>query len=242
MITAVLLALSALSQLPLLYVRDFPLRDSIARWLSVNREQNIPSLYSTLTILASALLCAGIAHRRRLQDESDARYWWALSLIFGLLGLDESLAAHEGFIGPLRKLLDIRGGPLWHAWVLPGIAVVAIFVFVFLRFLRRLPRSTRRGLWMAGIVYVSGAIGVEVLGGWYAADHPGIHLSGTTDYLTYLLMVTVEETLEMVGIAILLFTLLAYIQVGLGGARWGVGVVPGDWVQREPARQGEPTE
>ena len=59
---------------------------------------------------------------------------------------------------------------------------------------------------MAGVLFLSGAIGLELIGGSYFAAHGELNMS-------YVLIVTVEETLEMVGAAVLLYGLLAYIPV-----------------------------
>ena len=67
------------------------------------------------------------------------------------------------------------GGPLFYSWVIPGAALVALLGIALLRFLRSLPRTTRRRLWAAGVLFLSGAIGLEMVGGAYAAVH-GEHI------------------------------------------------------------------
>ena len=219
LVIAVLVALSTATRMIVLYVPDFPLRDSTANLLYVDFEQSLPTLFSSLLMLVGALLCAVIAHGRRRQGTSEVRHWAALSLIFGLLAIDEFASLHEHLIKPFRRLLDIEGGPLLWAWVVPATLAVTVFVVVFLPFLGRLPRSTRRGLWAAGVLFVSGAIGMEMLTGTFSLQ--------TTD-INYVLSATVEETLEMLGIAFFLSTLLAYIPVGLPDARWTVRVAAPD--------------
>jgi hypothetical protein len=217
LVIAVLVALSTATRLIVLYLPDFPLRDSTANLLYVDFEQSLPTLYSTLMMLVGALLCAGIALGRRRQGTSDVRHWAAISLIFGLLAIDEFASLHEQLTEPLRRLLDIESGPLLWAWVVPAIVAVTVFVVVFLPFLGRLPRSTRRGLWTAGVMFVSGAIGMEMLAATYVSLQ-------VTD-ITYVLSATVEETLEMLGIAVFVSTLLAYIPVGVPDAWWSARVV-----------------
>jgi hypothetical protein len=216
---AVLVALSTAGQAVLLYGPNFPLRDGVAGFLYVDWEQSVPTLYSTLMLLAGALLCAGTADGRRRSDGSDVRHWWALALIFGVLALDEFASLHERLGGPIRSLLNIESGPLFYGWVVPAMVAVGVFAVVFLRFLGRLPRATRRGLWTAGALFVGGAIGVEMLGASYDASHQGLDM-------TFVLIVTVEETLEMIGVAVFVATLLAYIPIGVPDARWTFRVAP----------------
>ena len=57
----------------------------------------------------------------------------------------------------------------------------------------------------SGMIYVIGAMGLEILGGIQDV----LHGSNT---LVYLLLCTIEEILEMLGIAIFIYTLLSYIR------------------------------
>lgn len=217
LVIAVLVALSTATRMIVLYLPDFPLRDLTANLLYVDMEQSLPALYAAVMMLVGALLCAGIAHGRRRQGTSDVRHWAALSLILGLLAIHEFASLYEQLIEQFRRLLDIEGGPFLFAWVVPAIVAVTVFVVVFLPFLGRLPRSTRRGLCMAGVLFVSGAFGMEMFAATY--------VSPQVTNIAYVLSATVEETLEMLGIAVFLSTLLAYIPVGVPDVWWSARVV-----------------
>jgi hypothetical protein len=125
-----------------------------------------------------------------------------------LLALDEFAELHEQTIEPVRGVLDIEGGPLWFAWVVPAVAAVALFGIAFARFLGQLPRATRRLVSAAAILFVGGAIGVDLVGASYSAVHGELNF-------TYALIATVEESLEMLGVAVLVYVLLGYVPVGL---------------------------
>lgn len=211
-VTTLLVVISTAGQAMVEYARDFPLRDWIANLFYVDSEQNLPTMYSTLLLLTGSLLAGliGMVHRR--DHRPHTRHWAALSLILTLLAIDELLSLHEQSIDPLRRLLNIRGGPLWFTWVLLGAALVAVVGLAFLRFLRSLPRSTQRRLWTAGILFVIGAIGMELVGGWYAAN-------GSPD-MGYVLIATVEESLEMLGAVVLVYALLAYIEESFRNTVW----------------------
>ena len=213
LVTGVLVVLSTASRMVVLYGPDFPARDSLANFLYVDVERSLPTLFSTAMMLTAALLCAAIAHARRRIAVSNVRHWIVLFTILGVLALDEFGQLHEKFMDPLRGLLDIEGGPLWFAWVIPAIVLLALFLLFFVRFLARLPRTTRRGMLIAGLLFVGGALGVEMVSASYAADHPVVDA-------TYVVMVTVEETLEMLGMSVLISTLLVYIGIGLPDIRW----------------------
>ena len=103
----------------------------------------------------------------------------------------------------MRALLD-AGGWLHYAWVVPGFFFMLLFVLVYLRFFWHLNPPFKALFWVSGLLYVGGAMGMELLGG-YQADFYG------TDTPAYVLIVTTEETLEMSGIVVFLYTLLKYL-------------------------------
>ena len=91
----------------------------------------------------------------------------------------------------MRELLGIEDGYLYYAWVVPAAIILCLLGVWYLPFLRALPRATRRRFIGAGLLYVGGALGVELLGGRWITEH------GRT--LTFFLVVTLEEVLELTG-------------------------------------------
>ncbi|MEX2203021.1 MAG: hypothetical protein WD965_02920 [Actinomycetota bacterium] len=216
-VVTVLVLLSTAGQASVYYLPDFVLRDSMAGLLYVNEERSLPTLYSSLMLLLSALLLGVIARERRRNGGPYVRHWQVLSLTFIYLSVDEFAALHEQAIDPVRRLLDIEGGPLLHAWVVPGAIGVAVFGVAFARFVRHLPLIVRQRVVLASVLFVGGAIGVEILGSLHAAS------SGQQN-MRYAAIVTVEETLEMVGVAVFVSALLAYIAIVLPGVEWRIRV------------------
>jgi len=223
-IAAAFLLLSVVGQALVVYAPDFALRDSIANLFLLDWEQNVPTLFSTLMLLACALLLAAIARARR--GEPYARHWIVLSIVFSLLSLDEYASLHEAAVDRVRSLLDIRGGPLFFAWVIPGALLGAAFGVAFLPFLRALPRATLRRFAIAAVLFVGGAIGFEMIGSARFA------VTGTTKDWAYIVASTLEEGLEMIGAATFLSALLAYI-VWMQHPGWAIrmgGTVAGEAV------------
>lgn len=62
---------------------------------------------------------------------------------------------------------------------------------------------------------------MELVGASYSAVH------GQLDF-TWVLITTVEESLEMLGIAVLVYALLAYVPVGFPDVVWRLRVTPSD--------------
>ncbi|MFL5402639.1 MAG: hypothetical protein ACJ8BF_07460 [Gemmatimonadales bacterium] len=178
------------------------IRDSFIRLVWLDQECNIPSWFSSCLLLAASFLLGLIALAHKQQDGDFSR-WALLALIFAFLSLDETAQLHELSIAPLRERFH-TGGFLLYPWIVPAAVGVAVLGVMYLRFLARLPRTTRRLLLLAGAVYVGGAIGVEALSGKEAS------LQGEHN-LTYHMIITVEELLEMTGVIIFIYALLDYI-------------------------------
>ncbi|GGI05496.1 hypothetical protein [Egicoccus halophilus] len=182
----------------------------------VGSEQSLATLFATTLLLGAGALLAVIAWRKQVDRRRDRWYWTLLAVAFLALAIDEFGSWHELLVDPVRDRLEISGGLLYFAWVVPAIVAVALFALAFVPFLRRLPARTRWGFLLAGGVFVGGAVGVEMLGGAYATTHG-------YDSVGYLVLTCVEEGLEMVGAGLFIATLLAHLpRAGLG--RWSLQV------------------
>ncbi len=104
----------------------------------------------------------------------------------------------------LEKRFDTTG-LFAYAWVIPGAGFVLICLVSFWKFLMNLPFRTRNLFIIAGGCFVGGAIGIEMIGGQYA------DLYGEAQDMTYSVIATFEESLEMMGIILLIHALLDYI-------------------------------
>ena len=174
------------------------------RHISLDAETTLAAWYSSqvMTACAIALILAGLLNRSR--GHSVGMTWFFLAAIFFALSLDESAAFHEEVGSRLQSLLD-TGGIFYFAWVIPGSIFVAITGLYFIPFLLKLPRRTAIGFSLAGTLFVSGAIGMELIGGYLAE---GVEERGWR----YHLAATTEETLEITGLNLFLWTLLDYIK------------------------------
>ena len=178
---------------------------------SLGADGNVPTLYSSFALLFSALLLAAIASRAA----ADRGYWWVLSLAFLFLTLDESLEIHEKLFGPLRQSLH-TSGLLHYAWVIPYGIGAAAFGLAYVRFLMRLPRRTAVIFVVAGLAYVGGAVGMEMIGGLLFEE------SGSRSAV-YVLAQSVEEILEMGGIVLFIYALADYVERHCGGLTLRLG-------------------
>lgn len=168
-------------------------------------ENNFPTFYSMCLLLIASILLAIITLLEKKRASLHILYWATLTLGFLFMSFDEVLALHERLNSFARSLFSIKLASIFFfSWVIIGIAIVILLTFYFLKFLLQLPKKVRRNFILSGATYLAGAIGMELLGGWQA------ELNGFNN-LTYVIFVTIEETLEMAGMIIFIHGLLEYI-------------------------------
>jgi hypothetical protein len=162
--------------------------------LSLSYEANLPTWFSSSLLLACAVAAGSIAAARPPMH----RHWWCIAVLATYLSLDEAAEIHEHLGGHLDTT-----GWLYFDWVVPASVIVIALVVLFLPFIRALHPRTRLRLIIAGIIYVGGALIMELpLGRW--TDAHG------SEGLGYALIDWIEETMEMVGATLAFVALLAH--------------------------------
>lgn len=174
----------------------------------MNREENIPTLFSSLQLLLAAFLLALIALESRASNRGDWLQWLGLSAVFSFLAVDEFCELHEQLFGRLHKLLHTDGA-LSFAWVIPYSVLVAIFAASYARFWWRLAPRSRLLFAVSAAIFVGAGIGLEMVGsklftlyGWKSVQFDSQTL--------------VEESLEMFGVALFIFSLAEILQQRVG--------------------------
>ncbi|HEY9618123.1 MAG TPA: hypothetical protein V6C64_14855 [Microcoleaceae cyanobacterium] len=185
-------------------ILNYPLPGSkwFHKMFDLDSEYNIPAWYSSFSLLFSAGLLAVITALKK--SDRYHFYWKILAFIFLFLGLDEAFSFHEALIVPsVRKSLHLN--PLfYHTWVIPALGLVGFFMFKYWKFAMHLPRQTRFLVMLACGIYVTGALGMEMLGGAIREAY------GRWNIVTQTVIIS-EEILEMTGILIFIYALLTYL-------------------------------
>lgn len=162
-------------------------------------ERNFPAYYSSFTLLFSSLLLFIIALSKKNQH-NEYFYWLGLSAIFLYLSLDELLRIHENLSPLAEKFLS--ESPYIGWWVPVGIILLPLSL-IYLRFVFNLQKRTRYLFIISGLIFILGAVGFEILG--------SIALETNGRDITYAILYTIEELLEMLGIVIFIYALVSYM-------------------------------
>jgi hypothetical protein len=170
----------------------------------VDEEASVPAWYSSAALLTAAVLLLLIARAARSSRDHRWRYWAALAALFVGLSLDEVAQIHELLIEPLRGRIDATGY-LPYPWVMPGAIFALAVVLVFARFVLGLPRKTRALFVAAGLLFVSGGLGVEMISA-------GLDFERDPAQAGHVAAVTLQEGLEMCAIVVFLHALLSHLR------------------------------
>ncbi len=168
--------------------------------LSLSVEGNFPTWYSSLLLAGCGVLLLIVAAAVRQSGGQFRRRWALLGAVFLYMSLDEAVELHEH----LGEVVELHG-VLYFSWVVPAGLVVFLLGLAYLPFLKHLPVRTRWRFILAGLIYVGGALVLELPLGW-CAERAGRH------NLVYGLIDWVEETMEMFGATLFLLALLDHLR------------------------------
>lgn len=208
-ITGLLVAVHTLTQLATVAFSDFLGRGWLISMFDLGGEANLPATFSGALLLLSGLLLAATALHKRRAGAPFALLWSVLAAAFLYLSLDELASIHDNISSPMAQVYKTSGA-LMYGWVIPyGLAVGALLL-VSVRFLLHLPPRTRNLFVLSGILYVGAALGIELTQAYTNS------LALETGPFAFL-SVTLEETLEMLGVVVFIHALLSYIGEHLPG-------------------------
>lgn len=173
----------------------------INRLFDLDREGNIPTLFSSFQLLFASLILLfnyKTAHTKN-------GYWLFLSGIFLFLCIDETVQIHETLINLKPQVELFKKSTLEYVWVFPYLIMVVLLAIFLKRFIFSLPARTRNLMILSGFIFVGGAIGVEMIHDLLKVQNGGV------ENLPLKLLICLEETCEMTGVTIFIYALLDYI-------------------------------
>jgi drug/metabolite transporter (DMT)-like permease len=141
------------------------------------------------------MLLGYIAFLTRLTGGPYSLFWAVLSLGFLYLSIDENTYIHETFSE------DVAG------WIFVVAPFVILFLLGYIRFFLHLPRSTKLYFLLAGFLFIGGAFFLEFIGSWRISI-----VDENIIATTYIFFTSVEESFEMFGIILFIYSLLLYLR------------------------------
>jgi len=181
------------------YVGD-PEKFDFVRMFDLDMERNVPTLFSSLIFAISSFLFYLLSRLPKEQEKGSRKYWLGLSFVFIFLSFDESTKIHEQLGDFTERFVDASGF-LHYPWVISYSILVLILAAVYLRFFLKMERKIFWSFVLAAVIFLAGALGFELLGANESSQH------GTTT-VTYSILYTIEESLEMFGVIYLIHILL----------------------------------
>ena len=174
--------------------------------LDLNAEGNIPTYFSTIILLFSSILLGTISMLKKKERDPYRVHWAVLSFLFFLVSFEEVASLRDYMDRPVQLLLGQNSSIFYFSWVIPGALFVVFIIVLFFPFWIHLPRWVRRSFAIAAGIYIFGVIGIESIGGAFIAVNDEFNF-------TYVLITTVEETLEMAGVILFIKALLLYLSM-----------------------------
>jgi hypothetical protein len=182
--------------------------------LFVGEDESIPAWYSSIMLLFCSVLLAVIAYAKKVAGGRYSLHWRALSAIFLFLSVDEGIRIHEK-MAPLGRLMlegvGLSGGFIIRAWVVPAAILVLIVALAYLRFIVALPQKTRNLFLLAGLLFVGGAMGMELLSDLYVTLSGGVDNMSLWQIALRIAIPYAEESLEMLGVIVFIYALMLHL-------------------------------
>lgn len=180
-------------------------------------EHNVPTYFSSLNLLLTAGLLYLVAYQKRIDQDRQRTAWLVLCFGFLFMSIDEfadlRIVLSTAVKAVLRNERYVESIPFFSvAWTIPVTLIVIGLAFYFIPFVRSLKRIYAMNFAAAGAVFVFAAIVLETLGG-----HQSILTQGVRD-LKFMMLVTLEETLEICSILYFQYFLIRYLDCEVDAA------------------------
>lgn len=174
----------------------------IVSLFNLDDERNIPTVFSALILLLCSILLEFITLGKQRNKDNYASHWQGLAMIFMYLSFDEFIEFHERINRVLNQIVQSTENQYWD---ILNVVFVIIFALVYAKFFFHLPKKIQHLFMLAFFLFVMGGVGIELIGVNYWT-----HIYHQQSFLSQVIT-TIEECLEIIGVAIFIHALLLYI-------------------------------
>lgn len=178
--------------------------DQLMQNFYMDAEGNFTTYFNALLLFISSVLLFLIASWKKNIADKFRLHWFGLAFLFFFLSIDEMTVIHESLIKPMRAIVGAEG-IFYFAWVIPGMIAVALFGILYFIFFWNLDKKFKLLFLISLGVYIGGVIGGEMLSGYYAS---ALGLKN----LRYATITSLEESIELIGCSLIIYSLLEYIK------------------------------
>lgn len=174
-------------------------------YFDLGKEANLPTFISSLYLLYSSSLAFLVVGYKKIGKGKLIYYWAGIAVGLLYMSIDEATEIHEGIIGPLFAHFFGRGEGIWsYGWYIPFIPLLAILFLAYIKFLYQISNKYAFMLVLSGVIFFGGAVGIEMVQA-YISYH-------RIEYGALYFALIIEETFEMLGVVLLIYTLLEYLR------------------------------
>lgn len=165
-------------------------------------EMSIPTWFSQALFLVASSLAFLLAYLER--SKAARKIWKVLAIVMLLGSVDEVAAIHESILQVIHISLFEDNPPtlLANAWVIIIPIILVFALAVLYKMYANLPRQVVRVLIAAFSVYFIGAVIVELISS----------ISTERSFFEQGILAAVEESLEVLGLIMVVFALARYIE------------------------------
>ncbi len=203
-IFTILLIIIHINILIIYFIVDDPKKFDFVRMFDFDMERNVPTLFSSIILMISALLFYLLSKIPHEIKQGNRWAWLGLSGVFAFLSFDESVKIHEKLGDFTENYVDATG-ILYYPWFISYGILVLILGAIYFRFFWRMERKVFFSFMLAAVIFLTGAIGFDILGAVEASAH-------STNTILYSTFYTIEESLEMFGVIYLISILFKLLQ------------------------------
>lgn len=173
-------------------------------------EHNAPTYFSSFNLLLTSAMLFYIARAKSADKDKGSRAWFVLSFGFLFMSIDEMADLRIVLSNFVKEVLKneryVESLPFFSvAWTVPMFFIVLMLTIYFVPFLNTLKKKYLIHFMIAGALFVFAVMGMETLGG-----HHVVITKGVRD-ITFALLVTIEESIEIGSILYFQFFLIQYI-------------------------------
>lgn len=197
------------------YYKDFaaPQNPFILKAIEIidfnSEKDNFVDWYQSSSLLFCAILLTIPAFKLEKVRRNDVHFWKILAWIFLYLSIEEAVNINNQIVFLVDYALNLHSY-LYSNWLLTLLILVCLLFSVPLEALFRLPFKIIRLFICAGVIYVFGAVVLDMFGPTYFDLHNN-QLTGLQKYVDSM-FITTEESFEMIGVAIFIYALLTYLK------------------------------